>query len=145
MTEDEKSLVRNYFATGDSGGMWESRIWYTYGRMRAHGERIDIAEEALAMRRQQKMDYYKQSIEQQISDGLRDYANEHNESSEYEFMKLNSWENWRTLIIGILGFDGKKVTHTHTVEIVESMNPSYFKECMMKYAPNQSLPTDKPF
>lgn len=145
LTEDEKSLVRNYFTTGDSGGWWESRIWFTYGRMRAHGERIPQAESYLDDRKKQKMDFYRDSKEREISDGLRDYENEHNETSEYEFMKLNNWSTWRTLVIGILGFDGKKVTHTHAVEIEESMNPNYFKKCMMKYAPNQSLSTDKPF
>jgi hypothetical protein len=60
-------------------------------------------------------------------------------------MKLNNWDTWRTLVIGILWFDGKKVTHTHAVEIEESMNPKYFSECMMRYAPNQALSDDKPF
>ena len=145
LTEEEKSLVRNYFATWDNGGWWESRIWFIYGRMRAHGDIIPSAEDLISSRRQQKMDSYKLSKEQEIADGLLAYASEHNETSEYEFMKLNHWDPWRTLIIGILGYDGKKVTHTHTVEINELSNPDYFKECMMRYAPNQALSTDKPF
>lgn len=145
LTEEEKSLVRNYFATWDQGGLSEWRIWFTYGRMRAQGEKISKAEELLASTKQRKINYYKNFKEQEILNGLASYFREHNETSEYEFMKLNHRDTWRTLVIGILWYNGKKVTHTHTVEIEESMNPDYFKECMMRYAPNQALSNDKPF
>lgn len=145
LTEEEKSLVRNYFETWDDGGWWESRLWFTYGRMRAHGETISKAEEYLASTKQRKMDSYKSFKEQEISNGLRAYLNDHNEPSEYEFMKLNNWISWRTLVIGILDYDGKKIAHVHAVEIEEASNPEYFKECMMRYAPNQALSNDKPF
>lgn len=145
LTEEDKSLVRNYFATGDNGGWWESRIRFTYGRMRAHWERIPDAELVLERKKQLKMDAYKQSKEQEIANGLHAYENEHDETGEYERMKINDWASGRTLIIWILGYDGKKVTHSHTVEINEAMNPDYFKECMLRYAPNQALSTDKPF
>jgi len=145
LTEDEKSLVRNYFSTWDCGWVSEWHIWFIYGRMRFHGERIDKAEEYLETRKKLKMDSYRDSKDREIANGLLDYQSEHNETSEYEFMKLNSWDTWRTLVIGILWFDGKKVIHTHAVEIEESMNPKYFSECMMRYAPNQALSDDKPF
>lgn len=145
LTEDDKSLVRNYFATWDLGGATESAIWFLYGRMRAHWERIPDAELILERKKQLKRDAYKQSKEQEIANGLHAYENEHDESWTYERMKLNEWMSGRTLVIWILGFDGKKVTHSHTVEIEESMNPDYFAECMRKYAPNQALSSDKPF
>lgn len=113
--------------------------------MRAHGERIPVAEAYMEQAKRQKMDSYKESVEQQIADGLAAYQREKNETSEYEFMKLNNWDNGRTLVIGILGCENGKVTHSHTVEIVESLNPEYFSKCMMKYAPNQALSNDKPF
>lgn len=113
--------------------------------MRFHGERIDKAEEYLENRVKQKMDFYRDSKDREIANGLLAYESEHNETSEYEFMKLNHWDTWRSLVIGILDYDGKKVSHTHTVEIEESMNPKYFSECMMRYAPWQALSNDKPF
>ena len=102
LTEEEKSLVRTYFATGDLGGSTQSHIWSNYGRMRAHGERIPAAESYLDQDLQLKREDYKLSKEQEIVDGLRAYENEHQEASEYEVMKINEWENGRTLIIGIL-------------------------------------------
>ena len=43
-------------------------------------------------------------------------------------MKINRWENGRTLIIGILDQKDKKVVHSHVIEISESMNPDYFRD-----------------
>jgi hypothetical protein len=60
--------------------------------MRFHGERIDKAEEYLEIMKKQKMDFYRDSKEYEIANGLRDYQSEHNETSEYEFMKLNNWD-----------------------------------------------------
>lgn len=145
LTEENKSLVRNYFASGDTGGWWESRIRFSYGRMRAHGERIDSAEITLERRFQLKMDAYKQSKEQEIANGLHAYENEHQETWMYEVLRINEWDNGRTLIISIPELKDRKVSNSHTVEIVEAMNPKYFAECMRKYAPNQTLPVDKPF
>lgn len=113
--------------------------------MRAHGELIPKAEEYLKNRAQQKMDSYKSSKELEILRGLQDYENEHQEAGSYEVMRINRWANGRTLIIGILDQKDKKVVHSHVVEIVESLNPDYFRECIMKYAPGQALSSDKPF
>lgn len=145
MTEEEKSSVRNFFATGDTGGMGKWRIWFTYWRMRAHGDTIPEAETILERKAQLKMDSYRVSKEGEIAKWLHDYENEHQETSEYEVMRINDWDNWRSLVIWIVDYDGKKLTHSHIVEIVESMNPAYFKECMMRYAPQQALVNDKPF
>lgn len=113
--------------------------------MRALWETIPQAEEYLQARSKQKLDDYKRFREMEILRGLQDYENEHQEAWEYEVMKINRRSTWRTLIIGIPGYDGKKLVHSHVVEIIESANPDYFKECMMRYAPGQALSSDKPF
>lgn len=145
LTEDEKSSVRNFFSTWDQWGYGKWRLWFMYGRMQSLWETIPEAEAILERRAQLKMDAYSQSKELEIANGLRDYENEHQESSEYEVMRIFDRADWRSLIIWIVGFDGKKVTHSHTVEIREPSNPRYFRECMMKYAPQQALSSDKPF
>lgn len=116
-----------------------------YGRMRARGELIPEAEAILERKAQLKRDSYKQSKELEILRGLRDYENEHQERSEYEVMRISNWNSGRSLVIGIVDYDGKKLTHSHTVEILESANPDYFSECIMRYAPNQALSNDRPF
>ena len=62
------------------GGATESFIWFTYGRMRAHGERIPSAETYLEKRKKEKMDAYRESKELEISNGLHAYENEHDEA-----------------------------------------------------------------
>lgn len=145
LTEEEKSLVRNYFISGDLGWSTESQIWFTYGRMKSSGERIPEAEAYLDKQKQLKQEAYKKSKEQEILRGLHDFENEHQDASEYEVMKINERENWRTLVIWILDYDMKKISHSHVIEIEESANPKYFAECMMRYAPHQALSNDKPF
>ena len=145
LTEEEKSLVRNYFSTWDCGGVSEWHIWFNYGRMRAHGERIEKAEDYLSRKVKERMDAYKSSKEMEILRGLQDYEDEHQEAWEYEVMKINRWDSWRTLVIWILEQWSKWITHSHTVEISEVSNPAYFSECMMRYAPWQALSSDKPF
>ena len=145
LTEDEKSLVRNFFSTWDQGGLGKWRIWFMYWRMRYQGERIPQAEAILERKIQLKMDNYKQSKEMEIIHGIQSYEDENQDSWNYEVMKINRWENGRTLIIGILDQKDKKVFHSHVVEIVESLNPDYFRECIMRYAPGQALSSDKPF
>jgi len=145
LTEDQKSSVRRYFESGELGDLTESRVWLFYGRMKSLGESIPAAESVLDKKRHQKMEDYKLSKEAEISRGLHDYENEHQEASEYEVMKINERENWRTLVIGILDYDVKQISHSHVIEIEEASNPSYFSECMMRYAPRQALSTDKPF
>lgn len=145
LTEEEKSLVRNYFATWECGGMSEWHIWFNYGRMRNHGERIPSAEEYLDDYLRKMMTNYKLEKEMEILRGLQDYEDEHQEAWEYEVMKINRWDSWRTLVIWILEQNSKGITHSHAVEISEVSNPAYFSECMMRYAPWQALSTDKPF
>lgn len=116
-----------------------------YWRMRNQGERIPQTEAILERQAQLKMDSYRDSKNLEILRGLKAYENEHQETWAYEVMRINHWDNGRTLIIGILDQRDKKVVHSHVIEIVESLNPDYFKECIMKYAPNQALSSDKPF
>lgn len=145
LTEENKYLVRNFFETWDTGGIGKWRIWFMYWRMRAHGESIPSAEAILERQAQLKMDAYKNQKNMEILRGLQSYENEHQESWSYEVMRINRWDNGRTLIIGILDQRDKKVCHSHVVEISEFLNPDYFRECIMKYAPNQALSSDNPF
>lgn len=145
LTEDEKSLVRNYFATWDTGGLGKWRIWFMYWRMKALGESIPKADTILDGFASVRMDSYKQFKESEIAYWLRAYEDEHQISGEYEVMKINHRANGRTLVIGILDQKDRKVFHSHVIEIFESLNPEYFRQCIMKYAPNQALSHDKPF
>lgn len=61
--------------------------------MRFLGERIPEAEAYLDKKKQLKQEAYKQSKEQEILRGLHDFENEHQDSSEYEVMKINEREN----------------------------------------------------
>lgn len=145
LTEEDKSLVRKFFEKWETGGLGKWRLFFMYWRMRAQGERIPQAEAILERQAQLKMDSYRNSKNLEILRGLKAYENEHQEAWAYEVMRINHWDNGRTLIIGILDQRDKKVVHSHVIEIVESLNPDYFKECIMKYAPNQALSSDKPF
>lgn len=143
LTEEQKSLVRNYFETGEQWGWTESQIRFTYGRMKAHWEIIPSAEQMLAKQKEENANRYERYIEHQIKVWAENYLKEHWENGDYECMKVYDWEDWRTLVIGILYHNGSKRTHANTVEIQESKNKTYFKKCMLKYAPKQALPTDK--
>lgn len=145
LTEEDKSLVRKFFEKWETSGLGKWRLFFMYWRMRANGERIPQAEAILERQAQLKMDSYRNSKNLEILRGLKAYENEHQETWAYEVMRINHWDNGRTLIIGILDQRDKKVVHSHVIEIVESLNPDYFKECIMKYAPNQALSSDKPF
>ena len=145
LTEEEKSLVRNYFSTGDTWGVWKGRLWYMYGRMRHHWEVIPEAEVTIERANLLKQDAYKKYKEREIATWLRNYFNEHQETGVYECLRVNEWEDWRSLVIWIIDFVNSKMVKRNVIEIYESLNPSYFSECMMKYAPNNALSSDKPF
>lgn len=145
LTEEEKSQVKEFFATWDQCGLGKWRIWYMYWRMRFAGDFIPEAEAILERKAVLSMESYKNMKEAEILQGLHAYENERQESGAYEVVRINDWADGRSLVISIVEYADKKVLKFHTVEILESKNPEYFRECMMRYAPQQALSNDKPF
>ena len=113
--------------------------------MKFHWEVIPEAELIIERKDQLRQDAYKSFKEREIATWLRSYFNEHQETGIYECLKVNEWEDWRSLVIGIIDFLNWKMVRRHVIEIHEAYNPAYFRECMMKYAPNNALSSDKPF
>ena len=137
LTEEQKQAVRNYFQTGDLWWFTESQIFIMYWRMKAHGIRIDKAEEIIADCIRKKQESYKWIKENEMNSHLKDYKQETWwEVGVYSFVRLKDWDWWKTLVLWVpKSYDAEndKQRRSHVVEIEERMNPTYFQDLLKKY------------
>lgn len=137
LTEEQVLQVVNYFDTWDTGDFTESKIWYLYGRLKAKWSTIDKAEQYLAKALKKKQDSYRWLKEQEINKNLKEYKQETaGDTWKYELMKLNEWEDGRTMVIWFMQkYDEQamKIRYSHAVEIEERQNPEYFQEIAKRF------------
>lgn len=117
--------------------MSESKIWQTYWRLRARGNKIDKAEEMLKPYYDKKADSYKWKKINEIQQWIQDMRNENGWvwHYEYEIANIKEREKWRTMQIWFIDTDPQtnKTKWRHSVEIEEWHNPSFFEEMLNKY------------
>lgn len=137
LTEEQLSAVVNYFDTGDTGWINEKKIRFRYWVMKSKWTKIDKAEEQIQKLLKRKQDSYRWLKEQEINDHVKAYKQETaGDTWRYELMKLNEWEDGRTLIIWFMwnyDMDRQKQKWTHVVEIEERQNPDYFQEIIKRF------------
>lgn len=137
ITEEQKSIVRNYFETWDQWWLTTSNIRFCYWRMRAHWERIEKAEEELQKLKKRKQESYRRNKEQEINQNMKDYRIQTWwDIWKYELMKVNNREDWRTIVMWFLrNYDVAKdrQSRSHVVEIEERQNPNYFQEIIKRF------------
>ena len=143
ITEEQILKVIKYFDTYKNGHWdtsWESecqiRIWYWILHER-WDLTIDIAEQERAKDRKRDQESYRWNKEQEINNHLKAYRQEKaGDTGIYELMRLNEWEDWRTMVIGFMEkFDDQlgKYKWSHAVEIEERCNPEYFQEIAKRF------------
>lgn len=137
ITEDMICKVVNYFDTGDTSWESVSRIWLRYGMMKSHGDTIDKAEEEIGKLNKRKQESYRRLKEQEINKHMKEYRQETQwDKGVYELMKLNEWENWRTMVLWFMGnydIERQKQRRSHVIEIEERQNPDYFQEIVKRF------------
>lgn len=137
LTEEQISWVINYFDTWDKGNLSESGIFLLYGRMRHQWIKIPKAEEEIEKINKRNQVSYRWLKEQEINKAQREYRQEKAwENWKFELMKLNEWEDWRTIVIWFMErFDEQtgKYKRSHAIEIEERLNPDYFQEIVNRF------------
>ena len=132
LTEEQVSQVVNYFDTGDTGNLTESKIRFMYWRMKNQGIKFDKAEEYLSKQLKRKQESYRWQKEQELNQHQKEYRQEKAwETWRFELMRLKEWEDWRTMVIWFMEkYDEQtgKYKRSHAVEIEERLNPDYFQE-----------------
>lgn len=137
ITEEQICKVVNYFDTWDT--QWESvsRIWLRYGMIKAKWSTIDKAEDELSKMEKRKQESYKWLKEQEINKHMKEYRQETQwDKGVYELMKLNEWEDWRSMVLWFMGnynIDKQKQMRSHVIEIEERQNPDYFQEIIKRF------------
>lgn len=137
ITEEQIYKVVNYFDTWDTWWESESRIRLRYWKMKANWSKIDKAEEEIAKAIKRRQESYRWQKEQEINKHLKEYRQEKQwENGIYELMRLNEWEDWRTMVLWFMeNFDTErqKQRWSHVVEIEERLNPDYFQEIVKRF------------
>lgn len=91
LTEDQKSLVREYFKNGAKEN--NPKMFIRYGRMKNGGEIIEKAEQMIKEAQQRKEDKYKYFMNKQIKENMEAYKQRFQEDGNYQLLKLNHWED----------------------------------------------------
>lgn len=73
LTEEEKSEVIEYFKNSNNLNELNSKIWFNYGRMKAFGEKIDVADKYLEDIRKRKQTNYRFFKENEMKEKLEEY------------------------------------------------------------------------
>ena len=77
LTEEQKSEVRSYFQNKTIEELKQDkehqRIWFNYGRMKHHGEKIDIAEQYIEAIKKERQNQYRFIKENEIKENLKDW------------------------------------------------------------------------
>ena len=137
MTEEQIYKVVNYFDTWDTWWESESRIRLRYWKMKANWSKIDKAEEEIEKTIKRKQESYRWQKEQEINKHMKEYRQEKQwDNGIYELMRLNEWEDWRTMVLGFMeNFDTErqKQRWSHVIEIEERLNPDYFQEIVKRF------------
>ena len=138
LTEEEIEEVYKFFSDVDDVKVLDElkipKIIQNYGRLKSKGRKIEKAEEYLKLCKFRREETYKEKKEREIENWLFDYENEHSERGNYEFVRMNHRQWYRTMVISILSTQrwwGLK--NNNTIEINEELNPDYFQECIQKY------------
>jgi hypothetical protein len=137
LTEEQISLVCNYFDTWDKWGLTESQIYILYGRMKYQWVRIDKAEEVIEKLEKRKQDSYRWNKEQEINQHINEYRQQTQwDNGIYELMRLKEWEDGRTIVMWFMwnyDLEKQKQKRSHVVEIEERQNPDYFQEIVKRF------------
>lgn len=137
LTEEQISLVCNYFDTWDKWGLTESQIYILYGRMKYQWVRIDKAEEVIEKLEKRKQDSYRWNKEQEINQHIKEYRQQTQwDNGIYELMRLKEWEDGRTIVMWFMwnyDLEKQKQKRSHVVEIEERQNPDYFQEIVKRF------------
>ena len=137
LTEEQISAVTNYFDNGDKWDYTESQIRLRYWRMKGQWVKIDTAEEQINKLHKRKMESYRWNKEQELNEHLKQYRQETAwDHGKFELMKLNEWEDGRSMIIWFMGnydLEHSRQKRVHAVEIEERQNPDYFQEIAKRF------------
>jgi len=137
LTEDQKSLVREYFKNGTKEN--KPQMFIRYGRMKNGGEIIEKAEQMIKEAQQRKEDWYKRYMNKQIKENMEAYKQRFQEDGNYQLLKLNHWEDWRTMVLwieGMFDIETKRQKREQVIEIEERRNPTYFQEVAKRFNVN---------
>ena len=137
LTEDQKSLVREYFKNGTKEN--NPKMFIRYGRMKNGGEIIEKAEQMIKEAQKRKEDKYKYFMNKQIKENMEAYKQRFQEDGNYQLLKLNHWEDWRTMVLwieGMFDIETKRQKREQVIEIEERRNPTYFQEVAKRFNVN---------
>lgn len=151
ITEEMILDLVNYFDTWAlPEWMSESKLWQTYWRLRARGNKIDKAEEMLKPLKEQKKEDYKWKMLWEMRRWIEDIKNnmQWEWSDRYDLANVKERADWRTMQLGIMYTnDDNKLRRKNSVVIEERQNPEFFEEMLKKYKPQErkDLYENKPF
>jgi hypothetical protein len=67
------------------------------------------------------------------------YKQRFQEDGNYQLLKLNNWEDWRTMVLwieGMFDIETKRQKREQVIEIEERRNPTYFQEVANRFNVN---------
>jgi len=134
LTEDQKCSVREYFKNGAKGN--NPKMFIRYGRMKHEWERIEKAEQMINEAKTKKEEKYKYFMNKQIKENMETYKQKFQEYWDYQLLKLNHWEDWRTMILwieGMFDIETRRQKREQVIEIEERRNPTYFQEVAKRF------------
>ena len=137
LTEEQKCSVREYFKNGAKEN--KPQMFIRYGRMKNGGEIIEKAEQMIKETQQKKEDWYKRYMNKQIKENMEAYKQRFQEDGNYQLLKLNHWEDWRTMVLwieGMFDIETKRQKREQVIEIEERRNPTYFQEVAKRFNVN---------
>jgi hypothetical protein len=137
LTEEQKDLVREYFKNGAKEN--NPKMFIRYGRMKNWGEIIEKAEQMIKEAQQRKEDWYKRYMNKQIKENMEAYKQRFQEDGNYQLLKLNHWDDWRTMVLwieGMFDIETKRQKREQVIEIEERRNPAYFQEVANRFNVN---------
>ena len=107
--------------------------------MKNWGEIIEKAEQMIKEAQQRKEDWYKRYMNKQIKENMEAYKQRFQEDGNYQLLKLNHWEDWRTMVLwieGMFDIETKRQKREQVIEIEERRNPTYFQEVAKRFNVN---------
>ena len=134
LTEDQKCSVREYFKNGAKEN--NPKMFIRYGRMKHEWEIIEKAEQMINEAKTKKEEKYKYFMNKQIKENMETYKQKFQEYWDYQLLKLNHWEDWRTMILWIewmFDIETKRQKREQVIEIEERRNPTYFQEVAKRF------------